>query len=257
MFMGIKELNERCRCVRREFSRIHLVDKCLIVFMMVLLAQSAFSLIAGEAWAARANDVDVIVRTAAASIFGYFLSANFIDRGSARAEERPQPEMPGPGGESMELPQLGESQAELPHPGESQADLPLRSESLDGQLFSELSPEKAPRPPQAASGSPQEAQRPPHETPRPLQEAPGSPQEAPQLPQEAPQTDPGQELRLQILVAAGIGLFCLAALILVRNIGGYTGGALSATAAATVTQFRDFVSGCVGFLIGCPTSRGE
>lgn len=180
-----------------EFSRIHLVDKCLIVFMAILLAQSAFGLIAGEAWAARANDVDVIVRTAAASIFGYFLSANFIDRGSARAEERPQQE---------------DLQAQQPG---SREEPPLSGESLDAMS---------------------------------LPEAPA---------EEALQPDPDPEARLQILVAAGIGLFCLAALILLRNIGGYTGATLSATAAATVTQFRDFVSGCVGFLIGCPTSRGK
>ena len=60
--------------------------------------------------------------------------------------------------------------------------------------------------------------------------------------------------RLQILIATVIGVFCLVTLILMRDLGGGSDAGWSATAAATITQFRDFVSGCVGFLIGCPTS---
>lgn len=59
---------------------------------------------------------------------------------------------------------------------------------------------------------------------------------------------------IQILAAAGIGLFCLVALLVLRNLtelGIIT--ELSESANATVIQFRDFVSGCVGFLIGSPT----
>ena len=60
---------------------------------------------------------------------------------------------------------------------------------------------------------------------------------------------------LQVAVTAGIGLFCLAALLLLRNTSLGT-AALSAQGSggtATVAQLRDFVSGCVGFLIGYPT----
>lgn len=58
---------------------------------------------------------------------------------------------------------------------------------------------------------------------------------------------------IQVLVAAAIGLFCLVALLVLRNLselGIIT--ELSDSATATVIQFRDFVSGCVGFLIGSP-----
>ena len=60
--------------------------------------------------------------------------------------------------------------------------------------------------------------------------------------------------RLQVIVAAGIGLFCLIVLLALRNLTQW--GLVSAesdSVAATVVQFRDFISGCVGFLIGCPT----
>ena len=60
---------------------------------------------------------------------------------------------------------------------------------------------------------------------------------------------------LQVAAATGIGLFCLAVLLLLRNtpLGDAAMEAQPDRLTATVAQFRDFVSGCVGFLIGCPT----
>ena len=57
-----------------------------------------------------------------------------------------------------------------------------------------------------------------------------------------------------MVVATGIGLFCLVALLVLRNLSQW--GLVSAesnSVASAVVQLRDFVSGCVGFLIGCPT----
>ena len=63
---------------------------------------------------------------------------------------------------------------------------------------------------------------------------------------------------IQVFVAAAIALFCLIVLLVLRNlaeIGVIT--ELSDSANATVIQFRDFVSGCVGFLIGSPTHSAQ
>ena len=57
---------------------------------------------------------------------------------------------------------------------------------------------------------------------------------------------------VQILIAAGIGLFCLAVLLVYRNMNMAVSAAGGGTSAAAA-QLRDFVSGCVGFLIGSPT----
>ena len=58
---------------------------------------------------------------------------------------------------------------------------------------------------------------------------------------------------LQVAVATCIGLFCLVTLLVLRNLSQWDlTAAESDSVAATVVQFRDFVSGCVGFLIGCP-----
>ena len=58
----------------------------------------------------------------------------------------------------------------------------------------------------------------------------------------------------QVKIAAAIGLFCLVILLALRNLvqmGVVSPASESIT--ATITQFRDFISGCVGFLIGSPT----
>ena len=64
---------------------------------------------------------------------------------------------------------------------------------------------------------------------------------------------------LQIVTATAIGLFCLGVLIALRNLAPADDPRLTSPAVtAIVAQFRDFVSGCVGFLIGIPTrSAGD
>lgn len=172
----------KCNWIRPELAGIHLVDKCLIVFMAVLLLQSAYSLLVHPGGWAQGSEIDVIVRTSSAAIFGYFLSANFIKHSSPASE--PQDER-------------------------------MEEQSADGR-----------------SGDGQEPA---------VKENEGTYIEA---------------SRLQILIAAAVGLFCLTTLILLRNAGAL-GAAIETmpSVTATVAQFRDFVSGCVGFLIGCPTNR--
>ena len=64
--------------------------------------------------------------------------------------------------------------------------------------------------------------------------------------------------RLQVVMATGIGLFCMVVLIVVRNSAQLTEAAAeSSTMMATVVQFRDFVSACVGFLIGYPAETAD
>ena len=62
-----------------------------------------------------------------------------------------------------------------------------------------------------------------------------------------------QERGVQVVAATVIGLFSLSILLLLRWFGMPEDSAATAMAA----QFRDFVSGCVGFLIGCPTDKGN
>ena len=183
--------------MRQAAKNIHLVDKCLMVFMAVLLLQSAHSLFFPGDTDGEAGGIDVIVRTSSAAIFGYFLSANFNRRPDSAAE-----------GQAVG----GSGTVEPPAQGQ-----------------------EAPR---ARIGFQ-------------MQEEGGAPVRLP--PSQLPSGDSGGEpCRLQVLTAWVIGLFCLFILLLLRSVGVPEDG----SATATVAQFRDFVSGCVGFLIGCPT-RGS
>lgn len=161
-----------CRSLKRLFSGIHLVDKCLLIFFAVLLLQSACSLFAGGSANPEAEHIDIIVRTSAAGIFGYFLSANFT-RGTA--EQKP---------DLLSI----------------QSTEDINSETLEGSA------------------------------------------------------DAGENV--QILIAAGIGLFCLILLLIYRNMDQQAVLSGSGTSAAAA-QLRDFISGCVGFLIGSPTERNR
>lgn len=151
--------------VRAAAAGIHPVDRCLILFMFILLLQSFACLFFPPGSAGPGSAVDTAVRTSSSAIFGYFLSAKF----AAHAPANPSQE--GATGKSGK------------------------------------------RPPALLSGG-----------------------------------------RLQIAVAGGIGLFCLLALAILRGASLWAPSLFSSdSAAATVSQFRDFISGCVGFLISNPS----
>ena len=136
--------------IRAVVSRIPPTDRCLILFMAVLLGQSAYSLFVPVGDGGQSSPVDVVVRTASAAIFGYFLS--------------------------------------------------VRKKPAEDS----------------------------HGEPRCLYQA----------------------------TITAIGLFCLVTLLALRNLSLWDPAeAGSDSATATVAQFRDFVSGCVGFLIGSPPGR--
>ena len=56
-------------------KNLRIVDISLLIFLFILLCQSAYSIIFHN----DSNPFDVIVRTTAASIFGYFLSTRFSE----------------------------------------------------------------------------------------------------------------------------------------------------------------------------------
>lgn len=181
------------------------MDRCLLLFMAVLLVQLACGLFLPEGLAPEAGSIDVIVRTSAAAIFGYLLSANFNRGAEAAPSNRTGDPAKGP--------------------GEHLPDAPLPPEGAKSRIGFSAEP----------AGE---------EMDKGTVEFLGSEKTA-------PNQTPGC---LQILMATAIGLFCLAILLLVRTAAWWgvdIAGSDSAT--ATLAQLRDFVSGSVGFLIGCPT----
>ena len=181
------------------------MDRCLLLFMTVLLVQLACGLFLPESLSPEAGSIDVIVRTSAAAIFGYLLSGNF-NRGSEQETAKRTDNRP-------ECLLKAQNDVLFP-PQESENPIGGPAELLGGEMMRDG-------------------------------EEPSKPQKG------MPVRDTGC---LQILMATAIGLFCLAVLLLVR-FSAWWGVPLvsSDSATATIAQLRDFVSGSVGFLIGCPT----
>lgn len=202
----MKSTTLRTSGLRGILGRMHLVDRSLLLFMVVLLAQSIYSMFSPGAAGQATGDIDIIVRTSSAAIFGYFLSANFI-RHTVSTGQAPT-----------------ESQANiLETGGEPSASAgPMARIGFD-------------------TGS------------EPVQT--GGVQVQDTVPAQGREAEAGG---LQIKVATAIGLSCLLALLLLRNLSQWD--LLPAqweVVDATVAQLRDFVSGCVGFLIGCPTQSNS
>ena len=188
---------------RPVLAGMPLVDRCLLVFMAVLLLRSAWRIFCPGEGGGLAEDIDIIIRTSSAAIFGYFLSANFLRR---VPEERGKSET-REAAVSLRTINMTEEQ-------------PV--DRLRGRIGFAAGPESEAQP---GTGSIQPAQG-------------------------------GGTRRicahLQVLAAAGIGLFCLLTLILACDVAHWDEMGVSASVTATIAQFRDFVSGCVGFLIGSP-----
>lgn len=199
-----------CRkCLRAALAKIPLVDKCLLVFFLVLLSQSAYSLFIQTGTGSEIEHIDVIVRTSSAAIFGYILSANFILQAELKSGQNKTGDEPKDTGDehfsSQSVPSY--DPADSSDSGFEPEAEPADTEGADCDNLESLSSKNL-------TG------------------------------------------RLQILIATFIGLFCLITLILLRNASVLNPDLLSTSSVtATTAQFRDFVSGCVGFLIGCPAEK--
>lgn len=62
------------------------------------------------------------------------------------------------------------------------------------------------------------------------------------------------KLKLQVLIVASVCVYCLLVLVVIRDFGEYF--EFDSSDIATLTLFRDFISGGVGALIGLSRSKG-
>ena len=67
--------------------KIELVDRFLILFMLILFLYTIVGLFTGMTDSKNGDMVDTIIRTSAASIFGYFISSNFIKANKINSTE--------------------------------------------------------------------------------------------------------------------------------------------------------------------------
>ena len=191
--------------IRAYVSAIHPVDRRLILLAIVLLAQSIYSLFIPEQSVVSGN-IDAMVRTSLASVFGYFLSANFNAGSSEQLNQKSTNSPDSISQEEMVLSVASEEPIETQQITEPQE---TGNSNAGGAFFLKIQP-------YFSTCS-----------------------------------------RLQIFLAAGIGLVCLVSLMILRCFPALAEQAVSGSSAATVTQFRDLVSGCIGFLIGCSVHRSS
>lgn len=174
--------------------RISLVDRFLMLFLFLLFAYMAWNLLTGKL-SGGSETIDVIVRTSAATIFGYFLSGNSLNSAGASSQNGSSPgvkrsspsQETGPKG--MGIGFQAPSQAEQPAEGGRAA----------------VSP--SPEPPKTSCD------------------------------------------RLQVWVVSAVGLVSLVILLAVK---GYQD--VPQELAAAVSQLRDFLFACIGFLVSCGKS---
>lgn len=172
---------------------INPVDGFLILFLLLLLIQSAFNLLFDQTFTADTNAIDVVVRTSAALIFGNFLSGqDKVETPSTQAKSIPSP---------MTLSSVLPSE-NIPS-GQIGFSAPMSSSSLD----------EVPSPPAFS---------------------------------EKPAVDTRTRPNLSVIVVALVGLFSMILLLIVRNFTTVT-----PNMSATLSQLRDFVCGCIGFLVRC------
>ncbi|MEG0325121.1 MAG: hypothetical protein RR618_01195 [Cellulosilyticaceae bacterium] len=178
MFSKKKGVNTK---IKKLWKRIQLKDKCLIVMMGIILGQSIYSLFRAGITPNSAS-IDVVMRTTSASIFGYFLSANFLSKKVPKVKVTKK--------DKEEMTCICTTLKEKGNEDKEENKKEKEQEMEDKTYFI-----------------------------------------------------------AQILIAAAIGVISLIVLIIARNIP-----ETPVESIPELAQFRDFVSGCVGFLIGVPVN---
>lgn len=197
----MKIFNNSRNSLKKVCSRIHLIDKCLMIIMSLLLLQSSYSLFSGPV-SSEIGSIDIIIRTATASIFGYFLSSNFMRQSSGKSIEK----------NSSKKQNIIDSES----PEAMKNKITFTSQDSETSL-------------KAGNIS------------------------VPAV--ENNLIEPYRDSHLQIIITAAIAIFCLLVLTVIRNMAAAEISHFTTSAQATISQFRDLISGCIGFLIGVPTTK--
>lgn len=250
--------------ITKIWKRVPLRDQCLIIFMGIFILQSASTLFL-KGMGAYATNIDIIARTTMASIFGYFISSNFMNpgrgirQGIASKDIQPtvqESSLVKPPVETVIEP-LVEAPVETTIEPLVEAPVEMTIEPLvEPQIEGMREPLGEP-PVETAVAS---FASPLRESPQVFQDTPAlhvstekNIEQVTQPVVRANFNDFDEEIehkidnQIQILIITGIGIVSLIILILARRVTDMPQDSLS-----TISQFRSFVSGCVGFLIGIP-----
>ncbi|AOR24563.1 hypothetical protein [Clostridium taeniosporum] len=186
-------MKKRFLFLKNILNKICLGDRCLIIIMGILFFHITFQIFTSEIKINSTeiiNAIDVVVRTTIASVFGYFISSNFV-RNKRHSKNKHNDYLKYNNSEEFCL--------------NNKEELSLKdNKNLSIDNFNEqLKEEKR----------------------------------------------PNYERRAQIIIVFVIGLISLILLLIIRDFI-----KISDSEIPIISQLRDIVSGCVGFLIGCPSN---
>ncbi|MDR5588436.1 MULTISPECIES: hypothetical protein [Clostridium] len=182
-------MKERFSYLKKILSKICLGDKCLIIFMIIIFIHVTFDLFIGGNGInseETVNAIDIIVRTTIASIFGYFISSNFVKNKKEILDEKES--------NKCYLENKNSNKAYLND--NKKLIINNNNEHLDGENKQNRASEE------------------------------------------------------QIIIVFIIGLASMILLLLVRDFI-----QVSNPDIPIISQLRDIVCGCVGFLLGCPSNH--
>lgn len=177
--------------IKLQMRKICIVDRALIFIMIIILVYTALNLCLPHSITDDVNNIDVVIRSSAAAILGYFLSGNFLKNTSVESS----------GALSGVITPSGIGK---PNEINNRIGFQGNTDSLKNQS--------------AVISS---------DTDKPTEES-------------------VYYRKIQIIVVTAIGLLSLLILLILRNFADIQSGS-----AETISQLRDFVSSCVGFLISC------
>lgn len=196
--------------LKKAFENICLVDKFLLLFMLILMFYTAKILFTGTVVTQNTNTVDVIVRTSAAAIFGYFVSSNFIKKDAGSGT--------GTGSYSNATPPQTVRKIQ-------NTEFAGTGENTCGCIRNKI-------------GFPMSDEE---ETSLELGTAA---QSTPDTSTHVKCSNP------QVIIVSILGMVSLILLLISSDFADAT-----PRAASTISQLRDFVSACVGFLVSCGKSH--
>ena len=81
-------MNALWKKIKAAHESLCLVDRFLILFMAALFVYMTLHLLLGSVATEETKATNIIVRTSAAAIFGYFISSNFIKEEADAQSER-------------------------------------------------------------------------------------------------------------------------------------------------------------------------
>ena len=223
------------------YQNIPIVDRFLMLFMLILFVYMTWHLFTGAYVDDDSNAIDIIVRTSAAAIFGYFISNNFAHE--AVNDEATTNQLTT----DAEVVQAATSMATMATTSAQAVNLAVDSSNqapISPAVDPSISPAADPSSHTNTLPAAQQTVDPSSILPYAAASLPsGLPSPSPT---ESTLVSPGRFSKLQVYIVSIIGLSALIILLISRL---YIANTPELT--AIISQLRDFVSACIGFLIGC------